>query len=87
MSDTTTWRKQLEAEIRRHPGEDLIGNTLTDEQMDVEFDDGYGTSEGVPFTAWSQNRVYFPVVYDGAEWVGSVPRNPCDEETIHLGGQ
>ncbi len=79
-----TWRKLINDIL----GEDvLISNTLTEDEMDVEFDDSYGGSEGKPFTAWSETRVYFPVVYDGAEWVDWVPRNPCDEATGHCGGE
>jgi len=51
------------------------------------FDRGYGGSEGPHFTAWSEKRVYFPGVYDGAEWIDSVPRHPCDEATKHIGGE
>lgn len=65
----------------------LIHATLTAEELAVEFGNNYGGSRGRPFTAWSEHRVYFPVVYDGAEWVGSVPRNPCDEATRHQGGE
>jgi hypothetical protein len=54
--------------------------------LDVDFDAGYGSPHGPRFTAWTTQRVYFPVVYDGAEWVGSAPRNPCDEATEHVGG-
>lgn len=80
----TSWRE----EIKNAAGDDkIIACTLTDEEMDVEFDGGYGGSEGKPFTAWSENYVYFPVVYDGSEWVGSAPRNPCDEATGHHGGE
>ena len=61
--------------------------TLTEEGLNKEFDDGYGGSEGEPFTAWGEKYVYFPVVYDGAEWAGSAPRNPCDEKCYHVGGQ
>lgn len=64
---------------------DIISYTLTEEELDIPFDDGYGGTEGKPFTLWTKNRVYFPVQYDGAEWVDSVPRNPCDEATKHLG--
>lgn len=55
--------------------------------LDAEFSDNYGSAEGCPFTLWTSKRVYFPVVYDGAEWVSSVPRDPCDEATPHVGGQ
>lgn len=85
----TTWRKEIGEEME-HQNEtwgDVVGTTLTDEEMDQEFDDGFGGAEGVGFTLWTEKRVYFPVVYDGSEWVGSVPRNPCDEETQHQGGE
>lgn len=61
--------------------------TLTKDGLNREFDDGFGGSEGEPFTAWGEKYVYFPVVYDGAEWVGFAPRNPCDEKCSHFGGE
>ena len=85
----TTWRKKLTDILKTH-GEtltDIVGSTLTDKQADSMFYSGYGGSEGAPFTVWTKDRVYFPVVYDGAEWVGSVPRNPCEEATSHQGGE
>lgn len=54
--------------------------------MDYDFDDGYGGINGPFFTAWTKDKVYFPICYDGAEWIGNVPRNPCNEATEHLGG-
>jgi hypothetical protein len=63
----------------------VIASTLSDKELDAEFNNGFGGSEGKPFTLWTENRVYFPVVYDGAEWVGSVPRNPSHEATSHVG--
>ena len=78
-----TWR-QLIDDAR---GDDvIIACTLSDEELDIEFDAGFGGPEGKPFTAWSENYVYFPVVYDGAESVSCAPRNPCDEPTGHVGG-
>ena len=79
-----TWRELIN-EVT--DGDEIIANTLTDEDMGVEFDDGYGGSEGKDFTAWSKDYVYFPVVYDGLEWVGRVPRNPCDQASNHHGGE
>ena len=79
-----TWRKLIAAAA----GEDrIIFCTLSDSELDVKFDDGFGGHEGQPFTAWSEQRVYFPAVYDGAEWVSSVPRNPCNEPTEHVGSE
>ena len=81
-----TWRKMIQAEQAARNDGPLIACTLTDEQLDREFNDGYGGTEGAPFTAWTEGRVYFPACYDGAEWVWSAPRNPCDEATDHVGG-
>lgn len=84
-----SWRKLISNAMtaRGESFTDAIHWTPRDLDFDKKFDNGYGGSEGVPFTLWTHGRVYFPVVYDGAEWVESVPRHPCDEATPHLGGQ
>ena len=69
----TTWRRELD---HSRKGEPLVFCTLTEKQLDKEFDDGFGGSEGKPFLAWSLKHVFFPCVYDGQEWVGKVPRHP-----------
>ena len=79
------WRKMIKDVLP--VGETIIACTISDEELDREFDTGYGGSEGDPFTAWSENWVFFPICYDGAEWVGRAPRNPCDISMIHQGGQ
>ena len=84
----TTW-KELLKETMQMRGEtiaDLVACTLTDAELVAEFDSGYGGTEGQPFTAWTANTVYFPICYDGAEWVGSVSRNPDGKLTDHQGG-
>jgi hypothetical protein len=83
----TTWRKLIAKEMVAggDPGP-VLRCTLTEAGLDAEFDSGYGSPEGKPFTAWTAARVYFPVCYDGAESVASVPRAPCDETTSHVGG-
>ena len=89
MDRLVTWRKLIEDAMRVH-GESLadqISIAPIDLDLEHEFDGGYGGSEGRPFTLWTTGRVYFPAVYDGAEWVASVPRNPCEEATSHVGGQ
>ena len=84
----TTWREKIN---RALGDEALLECTLSEEQLDREFDDGYGGSEGAPFTAWTPTRVLFPVVYDGSEWVGSAPRDPTPEAMAnplyHQGGE
>lgn len=82
----TTWRKEiLDHQVDYHYHDEIIACTLTDEGLDVEFDGTAGTPCGAAFTAWSETRVYFPATHDGSEWVESVPRNPCDEATDHVG--
>ena len=77
----TCWK----SEIAGLAGDDvIIHHTLTEEELLVEFDDGFGTHEGKPFTAWSEKYVYFPTEYDGAEGVARVSRNPCDIPTEHV---
>ena len=81
------WKEML-IETFKETGDDFekMETTLTNEELLREFDDGYGSAEGVFFTAWGERYVYFPVVYDGAEWVGYAPRNVCDMKTAHWGG-
>lgn len=92
-----TWRQLIgyamqaaeDPEWDRGTGEtwdDVVRCTLTDAELDTEFDEGYGGTEGKPFTLWTGKYVYFPVCYDGAESVGFVPRHPCDTATRHWGG-
>lgn len=83
----TTWRKELDQEMRRagDPGP-VIAVAPDEGAFDVEFDSGYGGSRGPDVLAWTATRVYFPVVYDGAEWIGSAPRNPRGEGQGHVGG-
>ena len=95
----TTWRKLITEEMSYHDEtwDDVAGQALgvndcsCDEDsapsFDTEFYDGFGGADGCHFTVWTAKRVYFPVVYDGAESVGSAPRNPCSEACAHVGGQ
>lgn len=65
---------------------DIEAHTFAEGELDIEFYPGYGGEEGVPFTVWTKNRVYFPACYDGSEWVVSVSRNPDGVRTEHVGG-
>lgn len=84
----TTWRKKITANmiVNKDSWDNLIYSSLSNRELDEEFYAGYGIEEGQPFTLWTTERVYFPVCYDGAEWAGSVPRNPCEEVSRHFGG-
>lgn len=82
------WKQMLKEEFEQ-TGDDFskMITTLSEDELIEEFYDGYGGHEGKPFTAWGEKYVYFPIVYDGSEWVGSAPRNPCNEAMEHQGGQ
>lgn len=84
----TNWKEMIESEMKCHQEtfEDVVECTLSEEQLVKNFDCGYGGTEGEPFTVWTANRVYFPICYDGAEWVESVSRNPDGKPTTHFGG-
>lgn len=64
---------------------DVVSNTMTEADMEMEFDAGHGLIKGCKFTIWTERGVYFPVSYDGAEWVGNVSRNPDGKPTRHIG--
>ncbi len=56
--------------------------------FDVTFDAGYKRRpQGLPVLAWTPTWVYFPVVYDGDEWLASAPRDPVPHGQDHVGGQ
>ena len=82
------WKSKItfELEMNDESWDNVVSCTLTEEGLRESFDDSYGREEGKPFTLWTKTRVYFPVTYDGAEWVGSVSRNPDGNPTEHVGG-
>jgi len=81
------WKLLLEQALttRCETFDDIVECTLSESELLKEFDDGYGVEEGEPFTVWTSDTVYFPVCYDGSEWVGSVSRNPDGKPTHHQG--
>lgn len=84
---STTWRIEFD-QARKDAGDAsaVVALAPNGEAFDVEFDEDYGGPEGAPVLAWTEDRVYFPVVYDGAEWMGSAPRNPTTDGQRHVGG-
>jgi hypothetical protein len=83
-----SWKSMLNEKLKEN-GESwdcVEANTMTDDEMNQMFDPGYGGTEGCSFTVWTNNSVYFPICYDGAEWVGRVSRHPDGKPTDHQGG-
>jgi hypothetical protein len=81
------WKQLIDRE-REQTGDTspIVDHTFKNDEEYLVFDSGYGLPEGVPFTLWTQERVYFPVCYDGAESVRSVARFPDGKATRHIGG-
>lgn len=75
----TSWRELIEEAMMYNSDSwgNIVESTLTAEEMDEMFYNGYGSENGRPFTLWTKEWVYFPLEYDGSESVGSAPRNPC----------
>lgn len=82
---TATWRELL-SEVLDGDGP-VIAYAPDEAAFDVEFDTSYGLAEGPEVLAWTEQYVYFPVVYDGSEWMGRAPRNPTSHGQPHVGGQ
>lgn len=87
MKDTN-WQEDLTEAMKENgeTWEDVESHTLAENELHERFNHGYGGTCGVPFTLWTKNTVYFPICYDGAEWVGHVARNPNGKPTEHQGG-
>ena len=85
--DLVSWRELLVgAMFDSEDAGPVVAVAPYEEILDVRFNDGYGTAAGPPFLVWTAQYVYFPVCYDGSEWVGSAPRNPTTHGQSHSGG-
>lgn len=87
INEKTNWKKLIQDALE-DTGEsysELI-STLSQEELEEEFDSGYGKITSKPFTAWGKEFVYFPLEYDGSERVGYAPRNPGNITMRHQGG-
>lgn len=85
----TSWKKLIEIELTKNKESwDDIEYMCPRENnwLDYLFDDDFGSIEGVPFTIWTKNNIYFPACYDGSEWVEKISRNPTNIPTQHIGG-
>jgi hypothetical protein len=84
------WHYLIQSEMDNHGDsfDNVEANTMVGIQMLAPFDSNAGLRHpnGCPFTVWTTARVYFPLKYDGREWVGSVSRNPNGVPTPHQGG-
>lgn len=85
--EITTWRELITKTMQynNESWDNVVSCTLTDEELNIKFYNGYCGVNGQSFTLWTERRVYFLVVYDGVEWVSSVSRNSDGIPTEHVG--
>ena len=90
-----SWREAILEEMQSNgdTSSDIVAIAIepregrtAEEELDHKFYLGYGGTDGAPFTIWTKNYIYFPVCYDGAEWVCSLSRNPISTPSSHFGG-
>ena len=84
----TTWRKLLEYAFEDYNDsfDNVIDFALSNKDwLDYYFDDYSKKIEGTPFTIWTKTRVYFPIIIDNVESVGSVARYPDGMANYHFG--
>lgn len=55
---------------------DVKTSTISNKDLDTEFENSYGMPSCNSFMVWTKKNVYFPVCYDGYIIFSSVPRNP-----------
>ncbi len=87
-SKMTNWFALISEEMMlyKESFSDVVSSTLQEKDLFNEFEVGFGPSpSGVEFTVWTRNRVYFPLIDQGLEGVGSVSRNPDGKKTAHIG--
>lgn len=82
------WKTMLEDALKanRESWSDIESNTMSEADMDKQFNSDFGGVGGCAFTVWTTASVYFPVIYDGATWVGRVSRHPDGKPTTAQGG-
>ncbi len=87
-TEMKSWKLMIAREMDEYDDswDNIVSCTLTEEDLCEMFDPDFGCTNGKRFTLWTEARVYFPVTYDGAEWVRSVSRNPDGNPTEHVGG-
>lgn len=73
----TIWMDEL-AKARDLAGDEseLVYYASDEAAFNVEFNPDFAVSQGPPVLAWTEARVYFPVVMDGVQTMNSAPRNP-----------
>lgn len=82
-----TWRSMISEEMteQNDAWTEIVGCTLSQEQLDAEHPDHLYKPDGVPFppfTLWTKTRVYFDVENCERHECRSVPRHPCNEATL-----
>ncbi len=69
----TNWKAILK---KKCAGDTIIACTLSNTELNLEFDNRLGHTNSVQFNAWSKNYVYSSDDYDRTNRIVRAPRNP-----------
>ena len=82
----STWNELLASERKSVNDETpIVAKSGTQDDWTRAFGYKHGDTVGSPVLAWSEARVYFPVIYDSMEWLESAPRHPQTDGQYHVG--
>ena len=86
-ADLTTWGNLIRGAILEADDHTPLVHIAPDDSvLSVKFGASFYSDPGPSFCAWTDARVYFPLIYDGRQSIGSAPRNPSDTPLDHQGG-
>lgn len=69
------WMESLRKEMAEHGDSNpVLAFAPNEEAWNLPFDSW--SYEVPPLLAWTEDRVYFVVSYDGCGWIRSAPRHP-----------
>ena len=80
----TTWKELLKQEMKYY--NDDMKNIVSVSPKNLNLDKNSESEDENPFTIWTNDRVYFPMIYNDFGLIESVSRNPNDENTLFLIG-
>lgn len=81
----TNWKNEILKLLGENETIVFCSHPLDGPEMTRDFDDGYRGIGGCAFIAFSEKNVYFPICFDGSEWVGRAPRFFPAEPLGHQG--
>lgn len=80
----TTWRRLIDIERTMHNDGPILLCTISDTELDTLFQPTHEDTQGLPFRAWSEKRIYFSTAFYNYQCVNSVSILPSGEPIAHI---